>query len=197
MFNSAPFEAPRWLFIVAGAIFFLSGCQFGTKPVIKIGLIAPFEGELSHIGYQRLYGVKLALQEVNHQGGIAGYKIELVALNDFGDKQESLSQIQELIIDDDIKAVVGQWDSDLFSQAVGVYDTAELTVIDPTQFADTSSLSDTFDVSYQQLSHTPPTIDAKQAYLATSHLIHMLEQTISTYGQPIRAHIWHASNVAK
>ena len=50
-------------------------------------------------GYQRLYGVKLALKEANLSGGVAGYKIELVALNDYADANETILQAQELVLD--------------------------------------------------------------------------------------------------
>ena len=169
----------------------LFACQPSTKPVIKIGMIAPFEGTLSHVGYQRLYGVKLALQEMNQQGGIAGYKVELVALNDFGDKQEAQSQIQELVIDTDVKAAVGQWDSEMFAASVEIYDTVQLAVVEPSQFTDLSSLSDTFDETFQKLSHTPSTPESKQAYLATTHLLQTIEQAIQQHGGPSRANIWH------
>jgi branched-chain amino acid transport system substrate-binding protein len=107
-------------------------CRFpgSTKPVIKIGLIAPFEGEQRPFGYQRLYGVKLALQEANLAGGVADYKIELVALNDYGDETETTLQARELVIDSDVRAVIGQWEPGLITISAPIYREAGLAVVD-------------------------------------------------------------------
>ena len=67
----------------------VSGCylQFpgSTDPLIKIGLVAPFEGQFRSRGYEVLYAVKLAIRECNESGGVGGYRVELVALDDGGD----------------------------------------------------------------------------------------------------------------
>ena len=52
-----------------------------TRPVFKIGLLAPFEGAGRSTGYEALYAVKLALHEANVSGGVAGWSVELLALD--------------------------------------------------------------------------------------------------------------------
>jgi ABC-type branched-subunit amino acid transport system substrate-binding protein len=178
------------LFIVL--CLFLPGCAFpgSTKPVIKIGLIAPFEGEQRPNGYQRLYGVKLALQEVNLAGGVAGYKIELVALNDYANMEEAISQAQELVVDSDIRAIVGQWDPTLFNASASVYTAAKLAVIEPSQFVDFSSLPPTFTADFEALGGSIPDQQAKQAYLATYRLLTAIEQATIEFGSPERVNVW-------
>jgi ABC-type branched-subunit amino acid transport system substrate-binding protein len=170
----------------------LVGCTFpgGTKPVIKIGLIAPFEGELRAQGYQRLYGVKLALQEINLAGGVAGYKIELVALNDYADSHEATLQAAELVIDSDVRAVIGQWNAALFRQNHTIYHAAAVIAIDPTQFTTDDTLPTTFSADYHALSGTLPTQQGQQAYLATSHLINIIQTAVTQYGEPTREHLY-------
>lgn len=171
---------------------FLTGCAFpgSTKPVIKIGLIAPFEGEQRPNGYQRLYGVKLALQEVNLAGGVAGYKIELVALNDYANKEEAISQAQELVVDSDIRAIVGQWDPTLFNASAPIYSAAKLAVVEPTQLIDFSTLPPTFTADFEALGGSMPDQQAKQAYLATSQLLTAIEQATIEFGSPERVNVW-------
>src|SRR5215510_3753097 len=67
---------------------------YGAPPTVKIGLIAPFEGLYRATGYEVLFAVKLALQERNEGQGLQGYRVELVALNDFNDPVEARRQAQ-------------------------------------------------------------------------------------------------------
>jgi len=95
----------------------LSGCasgfsllsHYGTRPLVKIGLAAPFEGLDRPLGYEALSGVKLALAERNAAGGVGGYIVELVALNDFGESQEAYLQAREFAADPDVLGVVTGW----------------------------------------------------------------------------------------
>ena len=172
----------------------VSGCQFsgGTKPVIKIGLIAPFDGELRHVGYQRLYGVKLALQEANLAGGVAGYKIELVALNDYASPSETTLQAQELVIDSYVRGIVGQWETPLLQVSTPIYQAADLAVVEPARFTDLSGLPPTFVTDFEAKWHVSPSIEAQQAYLATRQLLKAMEAAVGTYGSPDRSNIQHA-----
>ena len=168
------------------------GCIFpgSTKPVIKVGLIAPFEGELRHHGYQRLYGVKLALQEANTTGGIAGYKVELVALNDYANSEETALQSLELIADPDVQAVIGQWDAQLWQSSADIYGKAHMPVINPVTFTDYALLPPHFKQHFTDLAGTKPNEQAQQAYLATQYLLNLVGQSAKTLGSPTRSNIW-------
>jgi len=87
----------------------LVGCALprSTPPIIKIGMIAPFEGLYRPDGYAALYAVKLALHERNTAGGVAGYRVELVALNDDGDPTQAALQARKLAVDPDVMGVIG------------------------------------------------------------------------------------------
>lgn len=146
-----------------------------TMPVLKIGLIAPFEGTQRTNGYQRLYGVKLALKEVNLNGGVAGYKIELVALNDNAEAVESVSQAHELALDRDVLGVVGNWQADLFLANDAVFREAGLAVVNPVTIDDFAGVPASFVVDYQALGDTLPDEQARQAYAATQKLLRAIE----------------------
>ncbi len=174
-----PLLSPSLLLILPALILalFAGGCAFpgSTKPVLKVGLVAPFEGAQRADGYQRLYGVKLALQETNLGGGAGGYKIELVALNDYGDQAESILQAQELVIDSKVYGVIGPWEEPLAVAVRPIYDRAHLRVIDPAQFTDFSGLPVSFEANYTALAGNKPERQAKQAYLAARRMIEQVQ----------------------
>ena len=76
-----------------------------TPPVVKIGLIAPFEGPSRPLGYSVLNGVRLRLQEWNDAGNSP--RVELVALNDNGDPDLAALLPAQLAVDPDLLLVLG------------------------------------------------------------------------------------------
>jgi len=76
-----------------------------TPPVVKIGLIAPFEGPSRPLGYSVLNGVRLRLQQWNDAGNSP--RVELVALNDNSDPDLAAQLPAQLAVDSDILLVLG------------------------------------------------------------------------------------------
>ena len=130
------FRLFRWGFIVLGVIL-LGGlalprlASYGAPPTVKIGLVAPFEGLYRATGYEVLFAVKLALQERNGDQGLGGYRVELVALNDFNEPTEAAKQARALAADPDIVGVIGHLSSEATRAALPVYKEAELAVVIP------------------------------------------------------------------
>lgn len=93
------------------AIMILAGCYGSTKPVVKIGLIGPFEELYRDDGYAALYAAKLAVAQFAAEGGLPGHNVALVALNDNGRPEEAALQAQKLGIDPAVMGVIGplQW----------------------------------------------------------------------------------------
>ena len=77
-----------------------------SRPAFKVGLLAPFEGQGRAIGYEALYAAKLALQERNASGGLAGWSVELVALDNANLPHETVRQAQVLAVDPDVMRMV-------------------------------------------------------------------------------------------
>ena len=155
----------------------LAAC--GTLPVKKIGLLSPFEGVERQNGYRRLYGVKLALREINRSGGVGGHKIELVALNDFSQPDEAILQAQEFVIDSDVVGVIGEWNENIVSATAPVFEAANLSVINPATITDFSALPPSFDEDYTALAGFSPDEQARQAYLATRMLADKIDHVKS------------------
>jgi branched-chain amino acid transport system substrate-binding protein len=112
------------------ALLALAGCTAAPR-TLKIGLVAPFEGLHRPLGYQALFGVKLAVQEWNARGGINGYRIELVALNDFDDPAEAAVQAHSLLADPDVLGVVGHLSAHATAAAAPFYQQGGLALAAP------------------------------------------------------------------
>jgi branched-chain amino acid transport system substrate-binding protein len=134
MVRSQKWISAAGLILAAAALGWLAYAQVRAKsapPTLKIGLVAPFEGLYRSTGYEVLFAVKLALQERNQGEGIQGYRVELVALNDFNDPAEAVRQAKALVADPDIVGVVGHLTSASSLAAMPVYQEADLAMSIP------------------------------------------------------------------
>ena len=80
-----------------------------AAPVIKIGVIAPFEGMGRPLGYAVLPGIKAAAEEANANGELGRYRVLVVAFNDDLTVPTAAAQAQALALDADVLGVVGAW----------------------------------------------------------------------------------------
>jgi branched-chain amino acid transport system substrate-binding protein len=117
-------------------LLFVLGCLISscaglgsTRPMVKIGLVAPFEGLYRHLGYDVLYAVKLAVRECNAAGGVSGYMVELVALDDSNDPAQAPLQARKMIVDADVMGVIGHFSDETVLAALDEYHGAGLALI--------------------------------------------------------------------
>lgn len=106
----------------------LAGCA-SVQPVVKIGLVAPFEGAQRELGYDAIYAARLAVREINEAGGIGGTRVALVALDDRGDVALAEEMAVSLTIDPDVVAVIGHGLAETTAVAQPVYDDAKLPLL--------------------------------------------------------------------
>ncbi|MBL8094995.1 MAG: ABC transporter substrate-binding protein [Anaerolineales bacterium] len=106
----------------------LSACTV-TRPTVKIGLVAPFEGAYRSLGYDVIWAVRLAVREANTEQSIPGYGLELVALDDMGDADRAREQAAKLAADPQVVAVLGHWRSGTTAAAAPDYATAGLPLL--------------------------------------------------------------------
>ncbi len=112
------------------AIVSLTACgSASTQPVVKIGLVAPFEGRYRPIGYEAIYAARLAIREINARGGVHGRRIELVALDDRGEPDRALTAARQLVLDPQVVVVMGHFQPDSTDAAMKIYCEAGLPVI--------------------------------------------------------------------
>lgn len=132
---------------------FVPSCS--TRPILKIGLSAPFTGWDETLGYDVLWAVRLALRECNQQGGAGGYSVELAALDDRNEPAEAAQQARELAIDPDVLAALGGLDNDAVLAAAPEYHKAGLPFI-----AINATVDSLTQAGYPEVFRLAPTDDA-------------------------------------
>ena len=175
------------IFIVATAV---SACTT-TPQVIKIGLIAPFEGADREIGYDAIYAARLAVREANQALTDANYRIALVALDDGGQIDLAEQVARSLVLDDQVVAVIGHGRSDTTAATQPIYQQASLPALplgsEPFPTVSPNTLSPEFTTAYEAVTpfdETPqafakPTYDAFQVVLTAVALAQNEHQTIN------------------
>ncbi len=103
-----------------------------TRPTIKIGLVASFEGLYRPLGYEVLPAAKLAVSERNEAGGVGGHLVELVVLNDDQDQSMAVQRAREMVVDPDVMGVIGHFSDDSTASALSTYHRAGLALVVPT-----------------------------------------------------------------
>lgn len=174
------------------SILLLVGCQ-SVAPVVKVGLVAPFEGRHRAVGYDALYSARLAVRELNAAGGIEGTRVSLVALDDSGNPEFAAATADSLIVDPEVVAVVGHWLPETTAAAEIQYSDGGLLLLAggeaPLQPSDPQQLSAEFVTAYMAV--TPfdemPGPYAGPAYDAYQSLWRLLADTQKQHGEITRS----------
>jgi branched-chain amino acid transport system substrate-binding protein len=152
---------PLLLAVFALALLLLTGCRAwhpaSVDPVLKIGLVAPFEGEQRFIGYDVIYSARLAVRQINEAGGVGGYRLALVAYDDSTWPHEAEAVARALVIDQGVVAVLGHWNPETTAAAAMQYQSADLPFLpmgsDPFGASDPAILDETFRSAYQAITY--------------------------------------------
>jgi hypothetical protein len=129
-------------------VFLLSACA-SVDPVLKVGLVGPFEGENRAIGYDVIYSARLAVREINAVGGIGGYRLALVALDDSGDPELAAQNARALALDPQVVAVIGHWGEQTTAVATPIYAAAGLPFLPGPEPVDPAGLPAEFRAAYE------------------------------------------------
>ena len=86
-------------------LFFTACIPASTPQVVKIGLIAPFEGLYRRTGYAALAEMRKVLAA--HVPASTAYRILPVALDDGGDPEQARRAAQKLLVDPEVQVIVG------------------------------------------------------------------------------------------
>jgi hypothetical protein len=109
--------------VLMASICLLAACV-PVRPMIKIGLMAPFEGLYRRTGYEALAAMRLALTETP----IAGVDLLPLALDTSIDPQRAA---QKLLADQRVRAVVGPQSPELFAQIAPFIDSTGVVWVTP------------------------------------------------------------------
>ncbi len=116
--------------LVLASLCALSACLPPALPrVLKIGLVAPFEGRYRYVGYDAIYAARLAVREINAAGGVGGWSLELVAYDDRADPELAHTTACNLVIDPDVVAVIGHYQQASTDAASAVYAEAGMPLL--------------------------------------------------------------------
>jgi len=91
-----------------------------AAPIIKIGVIAPFEGAGRPLGYAVLPAIKAAAAEANASGAFGRYQVLVTAFNDDLHGPTAAVQAQALALDPEVLGVVGPWSAETVAAAAPV-----------------------------------------------------------------------------
>jgi len=105
------------------------GCVQASPRILKIGLVAPFEGRYREIGGDVIPAARLAIREWATRSQQAGIAIELVAYDDAGDPSQAIDQARRLASDPDVQVVIGHWLDQTTLAALPIYEEAGLPLI--------------------------------------------------------------------
>ncbi|MGF0039362.1 ABC transporter substrate-binding protein [Peptoniphilaceae bacterium SGI.131] len=116
---------------------------------IKIGSMGPLTGGAAVYGVSSTNGAKLAVEEINAQGGINGKKIEYILHDDKNDTNEAI-HIYDLLAEEKVVAILGAITSAPSEAVAARAKEDNLLMITPsgTQFGITSNRPNVFRVCY-------------------------------------------------
>lgn len=138
--------------MLALALALLGGCA-SVDPVVKVGLVAPFEGRDRGVGYDAIYAARLAVRQANAAGGIGGHRLALVALDDRGDAELAAGAAAALAVDPDVVAVIGHYRPETTAAAADLYTEHGLPLLvagaPPLAAFDPAGLPDDFRAAYE------------------------------------------------
>jgi branched-chain amino acid transport system substrate-binding protein len=121
------------LLVLVLALPMFAGCkrEAGT---VKIGLEGPMTGDYAYEGQGFEKAVRLLVDQTNEAGGLLGRQIELVVEDDAGDPTQAALVAQRLV-DADVVAVIGAYNSTATEPASEIYNEAGLFHITPSSTA--------------------------------------------------------------
>lgn len=94
-----------WLF------FCLSGCSPHEAPPIRVGILHSATGSLASSEIPVANATRLAVEELNANGGLLGRPIEVVAADGASDPHTFANQAERLIVAEEVDVLFGCWSS--------------------------------------------------------------------------------------
>jgi branched-chain amino acid transport system substrate-binding protein len=86
----------------------------------KIGVIAPTTGGTALIGQQSVEGARMAAEEINAEGGLAGRPIEIIAEDEAGQPAVGVAAMNKLLYSDKVNFILGPDTSSVTLAAMGI-----------------------------------------------------------------------------
>ncbi|MDF9824584.1 branched-chain amino acid transport system substrate-binding protein [Breznakia sp. PF5-3] len=115
------------------ALFALAGCDDGgsDSDTIRVGVNYGTTGPYATYGTSSVEGTKLAVKEINKNGGINGKKIELVEMDNKSDTNEAVNIATKLTTEEDVVLTLGPEVSGNTKAAISVANKNKIPLISP------------------------------------------------------------------
>jgi branched-chain amino acid transport system substrate-binding protein len=97
---------------------------------IRIGVAGPMTGEYAWSGEQYQRAAKLAVEDLNVQGGVLGQNVELIVGDDFCDRDQAVALARKLV-SERVAFVAGHRCSHASIAAAKIYEPARILMISP------------------------------------------------------------------
>src|SRR3989338_8106294 len=124
----------RFGFFLAVALL-LTACSGSSSPdgtdPIKVGYLGPLTGEAASYGMDTLNGVKIAVEDINAEGGINGRKIEIIAEDGRCTGTDAAGAAQKLIYVDKVSVIIGGQCSGETLAAAPIAEAAKVPMMSP------------------------------------------------------------------
>ncbi len=122
-----------WLLLVS---LLITGCASRPKGEVIVYVAAPLSGFQANGGQTVVGGVRLAAEEINRAGGLLGYRIKVVALDDESDSDVAVAvaeQIRQAVESGErVLGVIGHYNSGQTLAAMEIYRDLPIVIITPT-----------------------------------------------------------------
>jgi branched-chain amino acid transport system substrate-binding protein len=134
--------------LIFASLWLLSACSRGSSTdvsresgsndgeTIKIGAIFPLTGGSAYQGKSFKQAIQLAEEEINSNGGINGKKLEIIFEDDKGVPAEGVNAAQKLITQDNVSAIIGNFNSSVTLAVRAVTEREKVVQITPGSTAD-------------------------------------------------------------
>ena len=129
----------RYLIPVLLLAVLLAGCSSGgapTKGDVTVFVVGPLSGSQANTGQTVAGGVKLLAEQLNRSGGLLGYRVKVVTLDDEADSDvatQVAEQVKQAIQKGDrVIGVIGHPNSGQTAAAMAIYKDLPIIVITPT-----------------------------------------------------------------
>lgn len=134
--------------VLVAAGLLLTGCTSNSSSksnddVIKIGANFELSGAVSSYGSAELDGAKLAIEEINANGGVLGKQLQLVQFDNKSEVTETTSVATRLTDKDKVVATIGPATSGLTKAAISVANEAKVPLISPSATDDSVTATNT------------------------------------------------------
>jgi branched-chain amino acid transport system substrate-binding protein len=117
----------------------LAGCSGGNAPTkgdVTVFVVGPLSGSQANTGQTVAGGVKLLAEQLNRSGGLLGYRVKVVTLDDEADSEvaaQMAEQVKQAVQSGQrVLGVIGHPNSGQTAAAMAIYKDLPIIVITPT-----------------------------------------------------------------